>query len=296
MKNAFDPKRPYNGQCHTDFGERGKTIVIGLTMRDIVDCYCKGLLLATMPETDLLEDKTLSRDHSDWEYNDIYKVRMAIDPGAVHQNMMCEVEKMMGIYPNVPKLITQAETKVPEFTEFPKIYRVSRPVIITEKIDGTNAQICITEEGDLFTGSKTRWITPEDDNYGFARWAMQNKEELLRLGVGRHYGEWWGQGIQRTYGLKEKRFSLFNTTRWADATVRPACCSVVPVLYEGMFDTTVVDDCIRKLREVGSIAVPGFTRPEGVVCYHIQGNFGLKKTLEKDEEHKSQNKNKKDEL
>jgi hypothetical protein len=173
-----------------------------------------------------------------------------------------------------------------EFTEFPKIYRVSRPCIITEKIDGTNGQICITEEGEFLIGSRSRWITLETDNHGFARWANENKTELLKLGVGRHYGEWWGQGIQRTYGLKEKRFSLFNTFRWSDAAVRPACCHIVPVLFEGMFDTARVEECISKLREGGSVASPGFMRAEGVVCFHVQGNFGLKKTLEKDEEHK----------
>ena len=68
-----------------------------------------------------------------------------------------------------------------DFIKFPKIFRVSRPCVITEKIDGTNAQICITEEGEFLVGSRTRWITPEDDNYGFARWANENKEELLRL-------------------------------------------------------------------------------------------------------------------
>jgi hypothetical protein len=173
-----------------------------------------------------------------------------------------------------------------EFISFPKIYRVSRPCIITEKIDGTNAQICITEEGEFLTGSRTRWITPDDDNHGFALWANENKEDLLKLGPGRHFGEWWGQGIQRTYGLKEKRFSLFNTSRWFNDDIRPACCHIVPVLYEGMFDTERVEECIQKLRIVGSFAAPGFNRPEGIVCFHIQGNFGLKKTLEKDEEHK----------
>jgi hypothetical protein len=175
-----------------------------------------------------------------------------------------------------------------DFIEFPKIYRVSRPCVITEKIDGTNAQICITEEGEFLTGSRTRWITPESDNYGFARWANENKAELLNLGIGKHYGEWWGQGVQRAYGLKEKRFSLFNTSRWLDDSVRPSCCHVVPVLYEGMFDTSKVEECIARLRSEGSIAAPGFMRPEGIVCFHVQGGFGLKKTLEKDEEHKSQ--------
>ena len=56
------------------------------------------------------------------------------------------------------------------FLEFPKMARYSREVIVTEKIDGTNAQILITEDGLFFTGSRTRWITPENDNFGFSRW------------------------------------------------------------------------------------------------------------------------------
>ena len=65
----------------------------------------------------------------------------------------------------------------PQFQEFPKMVRFSRECIITEKIDGTNAQILITEDGDLFTGSRTRWITPDNDNHGFARWVEGNKQE-----------------------------------------------------------------------------------------------------------------------
>jgi hypothetical protein len=177
-----------------------------------------------------------------------------------------------------------------EFKEFPKIYRVSRPCVISEKIDGTNGQICITEDGEFLIGSRSRWITTETDNHGFARWAEENKSELLRLGVGCHFGEWWGQGIQRTYGLKEKRFSLFNTARWSDPATRPTCCHVVPVLFEGTFNTAQIEQCLADLRATGSRASPGFMKPEGIVCFHCQGNFSLKKTLEKDEEHKSQQK------
>ena len=176
-----------------------------------------------------------------------------------------------------------------DFVEFPKIYRVSRQCIITEKIDGTNAQICIGEDGEFMVGSRTRWLNAQSgDNHGFFLWALEHKEELLELGTGRHYGEWWGRGIQRGYGLTEKRFSLFNTSRWLDDWERPSCCGVVPVLYEGMFDTAKIDECIARLRVEGSFAAPGFMRPEGIVCFHVQGNFGLKKTLEKDEEHKGQ--------
>ena len=99
--------------------------------------------------------------------------------------------------------------------------RLSRECIITEKLDGTNAQICITEAGDFLVGSRTRWITPEYDNFGFARWAHENRDDLMTLGVGKHFGEWWGMGIQRNYGLTERRFSLFNVTRWADAELLP---------------------------------------------------------------------------
>jgi hypothetical protein len=194
------------------------------------------------------------------------------------------------------------------FEEFSKIFRVSRPCVITEKLDGTNGQIYISETNEFFVGSRTRWITPEDDNHGFAKWAYENKNELLKLGSGRHYGEWWGQGIQRGYGLNEKRFSLFNTIRWclsnntpkrivtADPRIEkyqdilPNCCHLVPILYEGIFDTNKINECVEELRTNGSKAATGFMRPEGVVCFHIQGNFGLKKTLEKDEEHKGMRK------
>ncbi len=36
-----------------------------------------------------------------------------------------------------------------EFKEFPKIARLTRDCIITEKIDGTNASIYISENGGL---------------------------------------------------------------------------------------------------------------------------------------------------
>ncbi len=39
-------------------------------------------------------------------YNDIYECEDDIDPLAVMQNMSCEMERRMGIYPNVPKLGT----------------------------------------------------------------------------------------------------------------------------------------------------------------------------------------------
>ena len=91
--------RPYNGQPHTDTGERGKTLVEGLTMRDIVDCYVMGLL-------ESCEDRELSDKvkQGTWEWNDVYKIPVDFDPIAVSQNMTCHIEMMMGIFPNLPEL------------------------------------------------------------------------------------------------------------------------------------------------------------------------------------------------
>ena len=177
-----------------------------------------------------------------------------------------------------------------QFEEFPKIARLKRGCFITEKIDGTNAQVHITDEGELLAGSRNRYITPKDDNYGFAKWVEANREGLMQLGPGRHYGEWWGSGCQRGYGLTggEKRFSLFNLGRWNDETLpKITGLCLVPKLYEGPFSNDVVDMAIEELRQFGSKASPGFMKPEGVVIYHVAARSLFKVTLEKDEEPKS---------
>jgi hypothetical protein len=173
---------------------------------------------------------------------------------------------------------------VSDFVEFQKIPRYSREMIVTEKIDGTNAQVMVGEDGSVLAGSRSRFITPEADNFGFAAWVKAHEEELRDLGPGRHFGEWWGSGIQRGYGLKEKRFSLFNVSRWE--FVRPECCHCVPVLYRGPFGDFGVTLALDELRARGSAAALGFMKPEGIVIFHVAGNLMFKKTLEKDDEHK----------
>ena len=176
-----------------------------------------------------------------------------------------------------------------EFEPFAKIARLKRGVVITEKIDGTNGQIYIGEDGEFLVGSRTRWITTDDDNFGFAAWATGHRAELIAgLGPGRHYGEWWGGKIQRGYGVP-KTFSLFNTSRWG-AETKPACCEVVPVLYHGDFTTNAVDDVLADLATNGSRAAPGFMNPEGVIVFHIAANLYFKRTIKNDEVPKGQTK------
>jgi hypothetical protein len=200
--------------------------------------------------------------------------------------------------------MTVIETKVstiltPPFQEFASISRLSRDMIVTEKLDGTNAQVMITEEGRVFAGSRNRWVTPDADNFGFARWVAEHEAELRDgLGVGSHYGEWWGAGIQRRYGLAEKRFSLFNVGRWhsvlndlgdegsSTRCVECPACHVVPVLARHTFDTSLVDTKLMRLAALGSVAAPGFMQPEGVVVYHVPSRTLFKKTLDKNDGHK----------
>lgn len=177
-----------------------------------------------------------------------------------------------------------------EFKPFPKIPRWSdQHIVISEKIDGTNAQIVINEDcTEIRAGSRSRWITPDDDNFGFARWVEDNREALLTLGKGQHFGEWWGQGIQRCYNLKYKVFSLFNTLRWSTEEQQAKLdqlwadgvwVNTVPILYQGEFSNEQIDHQMNLLDTGGSIAAPGFENPEGVVIY-IPGSRSLfKKTI-----------------
>lgn len=175
------------------------------------------------------------------------------------------------------------------FKEFPKIYRLNREIIITEKIDGTNGCIAIGENGEFSVQSRQRIVTPDNDNFGFAKWAYGNKEELLKLGKGYHYGEWWGSGIQRGYGLPSgaKKFSLFNVVRWENNPGKPECCSTVPLLYRGLFNTLEIGMALSKLKMYGSYAAP-FLNPEGIVIFHTHSNTGFKITLENDEKPKGE--------
>ncbi|EFC86492.1 RNA ligase family protein [Parafrankia sp. EUN1f] len=200
------------------------------------------------------------------------------------------------------------------FPAWPKTPRLFREMVITEKIDGTNALVSICAMGasepedegrthwetvtnsaftsrdgvlwEVRAGSRKRWITPENDNYGFAAWALANAFELSKLGSGNHYGEWWGKGIQRGYGLDERRFSLFNVGRWSGETL-PACVGLVPVLDSGgTFDTGVIDDALWDLESTGSRAVPGYNRPEGIIVYHAASHHLFKVLIENDSQPK----------
>lgn len=206
------------------------------------------------------------------------------------------------------------------FVEFQKIPRFYRDIIVTEKIDGTNAQITIIDKAvtpdpaiaadpvalvdDMFiyAGSRNRYLGLAGyDNFGFAAWVQKNAVRLSLLGPGTHYGEWWGSGIQRGYGLEkgQKRFSLFNVGRWTtdvnaaeELELIPPVpgLGVVPIMYQGLQIrhgvTDEVRECLKKLSVTGSMAAPGFKRPEGVVIWHTHSRQYVGKVTLGDDGHK----------
>ncbi len=194
----------------------------------------------------------------------------------------------------------------PEFKPYGKTPRWGKELYVTisEKIDGTNALVHITEDGRLFAGSRNRWIQPgkKTDNFGFAQWCEDNREELVKLGPGYHYGEWWGYGIGRGYGRKQpvsthewdafaqdpgRTFSLFNTFRWgAHNPNTPKCCSVVPVLYKGGFTGAEPAGALEMLKLTGSKAQPGYMNVEGVIVFLGATNQVFKLLAEHHDKHK----------
>lgn len=195
-----------------------------------------------------------------------------------------------------------------EFVKWEKIHRFHRDWEITEKVDGTNGillwhdeyhpEFCLGvdsmlnvasgEETNLYlyAGSRTRWLTLTADNHGFAKWAAEWAPFLAALGKGRHFGEWYGSGIQRGYGMSEKRFALFDVNKYG---ALPPGVDIVPLLGRphGSEINSAIVDYLAYLREEGSHASRGFDRPEGIVVRHTQSGDRFKVLLEGDEIPKS---------
>lgn len=157
-----------------------------------------------------------------------------------------------------------------EFRSFNKILHIGKLYMsITQKIHGSNAQLLIykDEHGNLQhkAGSRTRWLDETDDNYGFAKFCNEHREQLIgKLGEGRHFGEWAGPGINSGEGLTEKTLCLFNWRRWIGKEL-PTRVTTVPMLYKGAISLDAITDTMERLKTQGSFLVPGYMKPEGVV-------------------------------
>lgn len=197
------------------------------------------------------------------------------------------------------------------FRGYPKIPRLYRPIRISEKLNGTNAAVCIATEHPsdsllphytwvevngiamyVWAQSRTRCISPEGDNYGFAVWVAENSQALAEsLGPGRWFGEWAGKGIQGPYNsyTSLKTFLLFPQDHLPNSAYEHHyenyLYSFVPILYEGPFSEDIIQECVEILRQEGSYAYPG-AQAEGIVVEFLQPGYKFKVLLKNDEESK----------
>jgi hypothetical protein len=80
------------------------------------------------------------------------------------------------------------------------------------KLHGTNAGVQVHDDGTIIPQSRTTELTLENDNAGFARWVMSNKEAWSVAKGHIIYGEWIGPGIQKGVAVSEipkKCFAVF---------------------------------------------------------------------------------------
>jgi len=209
-----------------------------------------------------------------------------------------------------------------QFKSWGSTPRFHKGLHITEKIDGTNAGISVVgvgheemswdysgtvpddaiyvphrtqDDSDPGFGylvraqSRKRIITPGNDNFGFAKWVWDNAEGLANLlGFGYHYGEWYGEGIQKNpLAVAGRRWALFNTWHWGRKEnlerlrmVDIPGLTLVPVLHDeqrdGPADYFTIPGVIEGLKVGGSRADGYMTLPNAhKMDFHVEGPEGI---------------------
>jgi RNA ligase len=131
-------------------------------------------------------------------------------------------------------------SKIGQFRNVVKFVKDSNPDSILPTIEytgrakahGTNAAIVFNRDGSFYCQSRSRVITPTDDNDGFAKWAYNNIDAITAT-ISRQlifhfsesdpfsfdsiavYGEWCGQGIQSGTAINQlpRMFLVFQLSR-----------------------------------------------------------------------------------
>jgi hypothetical protein len=140
------------------------------------------------------------------------------------------------------------------------------------KLHGTNAGIRVSN-GEIAAQSRTKIITLQDDNAGFARWVEANKAYWSSLPLADHtvFGEWCGRGIEKGTALNllpAKLFAVFAIMvgegesaviisepadiamllgeRPVDVHVLPWCCDSFDVNFENREHLQAIADKLNK--------------------------------------------------
>ena len=162
------------------------------------------------------------------------------------------------------------------FKGWPKTIRYNKEqVIVTEKMDGTNGCIVVHNGQVVGVQSRNKFITPDADNFGFAQWVHDHRNELVEfLGEGYHYGEWCGEGIQKNpHKLIGKHFYLFKPR---EGLTEDHPCRSVRVLWEGPLEQlntqTIMEDLYDYSQE-------NLYTAEGIIIFTKEGQKLYKLTF-----------------
>lgn len=138
---------------------------------------------------------------------------------------MEEIEELEsgGFFPSINQFRNAVKAER-GWAEYHNVEPRKRVYVGTVKLHGSNAGITI-EGGEISYRSRSRFITPEDDNHGFARHMAAHYDEVLAfmlpLADATVFGEWCGTGIQANVGIsaEQKMFVIFAANvggEWVD--------------------------------------------------------------------------------
>lgn len=142
---------------------------------------------------------------------------------------MEDTEEAGGKFPSIGQFrsVVKAERESAEYHSRPP---AKRTYIGTVKLHGTNAGIRLAN-GEIEFMSRSRVITPEDDNHGFARHMVSHKDDLHAAlsALGETvtvFGEWCGAGVQGSVAIAAEQklfvaFALLLGNEWADPAIVP---------------------------------------------------------------------------
>lgn len=193
---------------------------------------------------------------------------------------------------------------IENYERFPSILQLNEPVVVTEKIHGTNSRYVFAQnqsgEWMQFVGGRSVWLKEFDtvvywqalkQNPGIGAWCQANPGKVL-------YGEVFGNVQILKYGWKRNEvffcaFAILDQMRWLDydeavESIAPFGIKWAPLLYFGPFEPAKILPLAEQdshwpganhLAE-GIVIVPAHERMDdqlGRVCLKVVSNRYLEK-------------------
>lgn len=132
--------------------------------------------------------------------------------------------------------------------KFAEAFKVGEHITITEKIDGANASIAVSEDGKLIAFSRRNELTPENTLQGFYDYVQSLDPTMISCVLGSRYiffGEWLVKHTIKYPQEKMKQFYVFDVwdteveqyIPWEQTKQMAEFCGLkmVPVFYDGPF-------------------------------------------------------------